>query len=279
MDVSAAAPAAPDVEMSREQEAAVRLQAAMKGYLSRRALKAVTLDSYPRETCDTSDDDASGDERVSAHLPRSVSESDLDELAGRGSGSSPAPSPDRASRSGRGWHKVADVLARKRIIKEAARIGRGLRHTLDLGSPCSSLERHSPEDCLFLSSAGIQQTLPSLRSLGAQDGVRSIPLKKKHWLEALDARHRYGSNLAHYYAVWKESDTAEHFFTWLDHGGGKACDLPALPRAKLEQEVITYLNRKERAAYEVQVRGGRLFYVASGRPVHTLGEQSGPHAC
>ena len=34
--------------------------------------------------------------------------------------------------------------------------------------------------------------------------VRSIPLKKKHWLEAVDAKHRYGSNLAVYYEEWKE---------------------------------------------------------------------------
>ena len=101
--------------------------------------------------------------------------------------------------------------------------------------------------------------------------VRSIPLKKKHWLEAVDAKHRYGSNLAVYYEEWKEQKTMENFFRWLDYGSGKDIELESCPRKILEAEVIKYCNKKEREKYEVLIKDdGILVYKQTGSPVHTM---------
>lgn len=36
----------------------------------------------------------------------------------------------------------------------------------------------------------------------------------QYWLEAVDLKHRYGSNLRTYHAEWKNSNSPENFFYW-----------------------------------------------------------------
>ncbi|KAG2280434.1 IQ domain-containing protein IQM5 [Brassica napus] len=83
-------------------------------------------------------------------------------------------------------------------------------------------------------------------------------LALRHWLEAIDPRHRYGHNLHLYYDVWSESESTQPFFFWLDIGDGKEVNLTKCPRTLLQRQCITYLGPKERQAYEVVVEGGRL---------------------
>ncbi|KAL6878293.1 hypothetical protein ACP4OV_012463 [Aristida adscensionis] len=99
-------------------------------------------------------------------------------------------------------------------------------------------------------------------------------LALQHWLEAIDPRHRYGHNLHFYYDCWKNSETKEHFFYWLDLGEGRGINLEdKCPRAKLLSECIKYLGPKEREDYEVAIDAGKFLYKNCGRILDT---SSGP---
>ncbi|XP_074576407.1 IQ domain-containing protein IQM1-like [Curcuma longa] len=91
----------------------------------------------------------------------------------------------------------------------------------------------------------------------------------RHWLEAIDTRHRYGHNLHLYYDVWSRSESRQPFFYWLDIGDGKEVNLAKCPRDKLQQECVRYLGPKERQAYEVILEDGKLVYKQSGAFVDT----------
>ncbi|KAL5057058.1 hypothetical protein RYX36_028662 [Vicia faba] len=94
-------------------------------------------------------------------------------------------------------------------------------------------------------------------------------LARKHWLEAIDPRHRYGHNLHFYYDVWFQCQSSEPFFYWLDIGDGKRVDIVICSRKKLQRQCIKYLGPIEREAYEVTVAGGKLVYKQSKNLVHT----------
>lgn len=58
----------------------------------------------------------------------------------------------------------------------------------------------------------------------------------QYFLEMVDLKHRYGSNLRTYHEEWKKSDTNENFFYWLDYGEGRFIDCQGCPRDRLEKE-------------------------------------------
>ncbi|XP_061371098.1 IQ domain-containing protein IQM1-like [Gastrolobium bilobum] len=103
--------------------------------------------------------------------------------------------------------------------------------------------------------------------LSKDDKAQKLALR--HWLEAIDPRHRYGHNLHFYYDVWFHSQSPQPFFYWLDVGDGKEVNLETSPRRELQRQRIKYLGPKEREAYEVIVEGGRLIYRQSKDLVHT----------
>ena len=81
----------------------------------------------------------------------------------------------------------------------------------------------------------------------------------QYFLEMVDRKHRYGSSLRKYHAVWKSSDSEENFFYWLDKGEGQRVSLEKCPRDRLDRERVRYLSREERLRYLVMVdREGRL---------------------
>lgn len=86
----------------------------------------------------------------------------------------------------------------------------------------------------------------------------------------VDTKHRYGSNLRAYHNEWKKADTHENFFYWLDHGYGRAIELPTVSRERLENEQIRYLSREERLKYLVRVdEDGRLSWAKDGKRIST----------
>ncbi|KAL2882998.1 hypothetical protein SGCOL_001688 [Colletotrichum sp. CLE4] len=92
----------------------------------------------------------------------------------------------------------------------------------------------------------------------------------QYFLEMVDLKHRYGSNLRTYHEEWKKSDTTENFFYWLDYGGGKNVEMEACPRDRLEREQVRYLSREERQFYLVQVDDeGRLCWAKNGARIDT----------
>lgn len=94
-----------------------------------------------------------------------------------------------------------------------------------------------------------------------------------YFLEMVDHKHRYGSNLRRYHHEWKQSETHENFFYWLDYGEGKELDLPDRPRSRLDTELVRYLSREERQKYLVHIDDmGRFVFSKNGMPVTTAPE-------
>ncbi|MED6217006.1 IQ domain-containing protein iqm5 [Stylosanthes scabra] len=105
------------------------------------------------------------------------------------------------------------------------------------------------------------------KGLCKDDKAQKLALR--HWLEAIDPRHRYGHNLHLYYDIWFHSQSSQPFFYWLDIGDGKEVNVEECPRSKLHKQCIKYLGPKEREAYEVTLDRGKLIYRKSQEPVHT----------
>jgi hypothetical protein len=92
----------------------------------------------------------------------------------------------------------------------------------------------------------------------------------QYFLEMVDVKHRYGSNLRAYHEQWKKAETNENFFYWLDYGGGKRFEHPTVSRERLEKEQVRYLSREERLNYLVRVdEEGRLCWVKNGERINT----------
>lgn len=91
----------------------------------------------------------------------------------------------------------------------------------------------------------------------------------QYFLEMVDTKHRHGSNLRAYHEMWKESDTRENFFYWLDHGKGKYVEAPTVSREKLEKDQVRYLSREERSKYLIHVDEGRLCWAKNGERITT----------
>ncbi|GMH11538.1 hypothetical protein Nepgr_013379 [Nepenthes gracilis] len=106
------------------------------------------------------------------------------------------------------------------------------------------------------------------KGLSKNDKAQKLALR--HWLEAIDPRHRYGHNLHFYYDKWRQSRSREPFFYWLDIGEGKVVNLEGkCPRSKLQQQCIRYLGPLERKAYEIGIENGKLFFVCTGELLDT----------
>jgi hypothetical protein len=92
----------------------------------------------------------------------------------------------------------------------------------------------------------------------------------QYFLEMVDQKHRYGSNLRAYHDHWKKSNVDENFFYWLDHGAGKNFEHPTVSRERLEKEQVRYLSREERMKYLVQIdEEGRLCWAKNGERIST----------
>ncbi|URE18435.1 Calmodulin-binding protein [Musa troglodytarum] len=104
---------------------------------------------------------------------------------------------------------------------------------------------------------------------GLSKNNKAQKLALRHWLEAIDPRHRYGHNLHMYYDIWAKSESKQPIFYWLDIGDGKEVNVAKCPRNKLQQECVKYLGPKERLSYEVIVEDGKLVYKKNRTLVDT----------
>ena len=92
----------------------------------------------------------------------------------------------------------------------------------------------------------------------------------QYFLEMVDVKHRYGSNLRAYHAYWKTQPTNQNFFYWLDYGEGKDFELPERSRHRLDTEQVRYLSKEERLNYLVTVDAeGRLCWAKNGQRITT----------
>jgi hypothetical protein len=96
----------------------------------------------------------------------------------------------------------------------------------------------------------------------------------QYFLEMVDTKHRYGSNLRAYHSVWKNGPSKQNFFYWLDYGDGKDFEIERVPRDRLEREQVRYLTREERQNYLVLVdKNGRFRWAKNDERVWTDSEQ------
>ncbi|KAJ4165172.1 hypothetical protein LMH87_006817 [Akanthomyces muscarius] len=125
-----------------------------------------------------------------------------------------------------------------------------------------SVEETSPED----KAARRQQR--QVENAKRRAEARTMGLQ--YFLEMIDVKHRYGSNLRVYHEEWKRSDAQENFLYWLDYGAGRNVELDACPREQLEREQVRYLSREERQYYLVKVDAeGRLCWAKNGARIDT----------
>ncbi|PQE22988.1 IQ calmodulin-binding domain-containing protein [Rutstroemia sp. NJR-2017a WRK4] len=95
----------------------------------------------------------------------------------------------------------------------------------------------------------------------------------QYFLEVVDLKHRYGSNLRTYHEEWKKRDTHENFFYWLDYGEGRFIDCQGCPRERLDRERVRYLSKEERLDYLVKIDSdGRLCWAKNGARIDTTSE-------
>jgi len=106
------------------------------------------------------------------------------------------------------------------------------------------------------------------QKLARQSSAKVMDLQ--YFLEMVDLKHRYGSNLRTYHEQWKKSDTKENFFYWLDYGEGRFIDCAGCPRERLDREQVRYLSKEERWDYLVKIdKEGRLCWAKNGARIDT----------
>ncbi|KAJ9609498.1 hypothetical protein H2200_005825 [Cladophialophora chaetospira] len=171
-----------------------------------------------------------------------------------------SPSPPAKSR----WKQVTEVARRAGADDRTP-------SDSDLSSGEMSETEQSPEN----------STSPEEREKARQRRAEANAARKKHakqmdlqyFLELVDQKHRYGSNLRKYHNYWKTQDTDQSFFYWLDQGDGKDVDLPDRSRARLDKEQVRYLSREERLQYMVRINeNGLLVWAKNGELVWTKDE-------
>ncbi|KAG0592111.1 hypothetical protein M758_1G195200 [Ceratodon purpureus] len=149
---------------------------------------------------------------------------------------------------GVGWWNVVDAV----VLRE---------HTLHYFAHSKSWKAHDNWKRLKRKASKLGK--------GLEKDNKALKLALEHWLEAIDARHRYGHNLRPYYLHWVELETVEPFFYWLDLGAGRQVEVQKCSRATLLDQQIKYLSPDQRIPYEVSIYNGKLFYKLSGELVHT----------
>lgn len=153
------------------------------------------------------------------------------------------------------WRKVATIAGR------AAQ---------DMDDETSSSDSDSENDSQLSTSERREQAHRKREAAKARRRKDAKMMGLQYFLEMVDLKHRYGSNLRTYHEEWKKSDTKENFFYWLDYGEGRNLDMTACPRERLDREQVRYLSREERQYYVVQVDAdGRLCWAKNGARIDT----------
>ncbi|KAI8939875.1 hypothetical protein NX059_003608 [Plenodomus lindquistii] len=107
----------------------------------------------------------------------------------------------------------------------------------------------------------------------AQRAKTAKMMDLQYFLEMVDHKHRYGSNLRAYHDQWKKSETHENFFYWLDKGEGRKFEHPTVSRERLDKERVRYLSREERLNYLVTIdKEGRLCWAKNGERISSTPE-------
>ncbi|ROV96367.1 hypothetical protein VPNG_09061 [Cytospora leucostoma] len=240
-----------DVEDMSRNRAAMLIQRTYRGYRTRRAMKGLGLDADKRWTHAMRELEFREFTR-----PRARSEMGPVQALAMGGGDGTSANTKTISPARYNWRKAA-VIAR--------------RAGADMDDDDSSCSSESDTD------SGI--STPEKRKVAHQKREEAkirrrdnaLMMGLQYFLEMVDPKHRYGSNLRQYHEEWmRDTSTRESFFYWLDAGEGRNVELATCPRERLERERVRYLSREERQYYLATVDSeGRLCWAKNGQPIDT----------
>lgn len=238
-----AAPRADPLSAPEQKQAAEMIQRNYRGYRERRQLQGMGLDASARWAEAVRDAKWRNTTRPK---PRS------EQLSARGN----AKTPEERSR--------ANSTAARQTWKRVGEIARraGADDPRDEQEPD---EEDGREDCT-----------EQRRKTGETQALREKTAKMmdlQYFLEMVDQKHRYGSNLRAYHDQWKKSETHENFFHWLDNGEGRNFEHPTVSRERLDKERVRYLSREERLNYLVTIdKEGRLCWAKNGERISSTAD-------
>ena len=239
---------------SKEAAAAKTLQRTYRGHRARRELRGLSLDPTSRwiEVCTLKSCYLALRKFPNIHS-KAVKEVQYRNLT------TPRPHSSRSPSDGPKCTTSGAYQQWSRIGKIARRAG---------GDEESSLSSSSDNDAVTPSQ---KEARRRRRLAEKQERTKSAKqMDISYFLEMVDVKHRYGSNLRKYHAEWKKSSTKENFFYWLDQGEGKNVELENCSRERLENMQVRYLGREERRLYEVVVdKEGKLCWRKDGVRVDT----------
>ncbi|KAF7554108.1 hypothetical protein G7046_g6914 [Stylonectria norvegica] len=225
-------------------DAARVIQKTFRGYRTRREMQGYSLDAGARWV--TAIREAQFREVTRPRARSTVDGTSLETLgAAAADGQRPMTARDN-------WRKVSTIARRA-----------GHDDLLSDSSSVSSLDQDASPEEKAAARAHHEKAVAERKNAARMMGLQ-------YFLEMVDIKHRYGSNLRMYHEEWKRSDTNENFFYWLDSGEGRNIELDTCPRDRLEREQVRYLSREERLHYLVEVDSeGRLCWAKNGERIDT----------
>ncbi|KAK7750080.1 hypothetical protein SLS62_007948 [Diatrype stigma] len=227
--------------------AATLIQKNYRGYRVRREMQGLGLNARTRWTHAIRDA-----QWLEVTRPRPRAET-MSSSGSRNADGDERPSTSRSA-ARQNWIKVATIARRAGADEDSAES----RSSSQSPSEEGDFESLTPEQ--------------KKKRLKGQENRRNhaMIMGLQYFLEMVDLKHRYGSNLRAYHEEWKKSDTNENFFYWLDYGEGRNLDLAMCPRERLDREQVRYLSREERQYYLVKVdHEGRLIWAKNGIRIDT----------
>lgn len=244
----------PAEDDSKRDKAATLIQRTYRGYRTRREMAGLGIDASTRWTHAIRE--AQFRELTIPRARGGGIDGDNDAAGGTSTwvGDKPAD-PGTGSRT---------TTAARRNWKKAATIARRAGNDADEAADGSSSSSSSSDS----ESGSEEKRRKEEAKARRKKDAKTMGLQ--YFLEMVDLKHRYGSNLRTYHEEWKKADTKENFFYWLDHGEGRFVDIEACPRERLDRERVRYLSREERQYYLVKVDDeGHLCWAKNGARIDT----------
>ncbi|KAK1755086.1 hypothetical protein QBC47DRAFT_361125 [Echria macrotheca] len=257
----------PSADERAEAKAATVIQRTYRGYRVRREMKGLGIDATTRWIHAVREAQWRELNRPRARSPGGGSNWDLSTttLPGEqvlGSNESGMLSPDRRSTAKSNWRKAATIARRAGADVDASSDSSSISSASSTSSSDSDEKRRSKQ--------AQKQAQKQREEAKERRRKEAKMMGLQYFLEMVDLKHRYGSNLRVYHEEWKKADTNENFFYWLDYGEGRNVSVDACPREQLDREQVRYLSREERQYYLVKVdEVGRLCWAKNGARIDT----------
>lgn len=235
----------PDLSDEEKQKAASLIQRNYRGYRARRQMQGLGLDPTSRWV------EAVREARY-RHLTTPKARSSLDGVGPETytDGSRDHSDRDEQKRFAREKWKKIGFIARRAAGDEDSEV-----ETED----DDDIPEHEREE---------RRKRRAERTKQLQNDAKILDLQ--YFLEMVDLKHRYGSNLRVYHQEWQKASTHENFFYWLDEGEGRFIESKACSRERLDKERVRYLSREERLNYLVKIdREGRLCWAKNDARIDT----------